>query len=408
MLPPQHQPRIAMLSVAGNFHCRRWAKALVRAGAAVRVFSLFPAEIGKGVEVQHIRPVLPMESPLRYLNFALTAGRLHRALRAYKADVLMPLHLTPYGTWALQSGYPAPIVAVAMGADVLEYDYEHPFRAPATGWELRANRANLALGLRRAWFRSAVQRVCDAATLVTADNYALLAVLARQFEVPAGRRMLLRWGVDRHKFDAPTAEAPIPELSEKLATTATRRLILSPRGLRPVYNAGPILESFRQVAPQLPAYAFVVLGAGYSSDPTQLNQARRLAADLPNFFLLERQLSEAEMIWLWRRCRLFLSLPVYDGYSMALAEGRYAGALPLLNPIPGNCEVASPGVHALFLRDESPKPDELSELIQRAVALPEAAYQRYREANREWVAQHSELNHSAQILVKQLKERVIP
>ena len=55
-----------------------------------------------------------------YLSYLFGGRPLRNALKEHQIQVLNPINITPYGVWALRSRY-RPIVAVAMGADILEY-----------------------------------------------------------------------------------------------------------------------------------------------------------------------------------------------------------------------------------------------------------------------------------------------
>jgi len=351
---------IALLSLPANFHCRKWAQALQRAGAAVSVYSFEAGEI-PGVRCVRLRAPVRWGGRYRYPSYWLTARSLARRLRRDGVDVLHPLHLTPFGTWAVRSGF-RPVIAAAVGADVLEYPPagESSPWARGRGWDSTAVERNAFQDyvgeLRHHFFRRQVTEVVRRSDHLTADNLALLQALEEWFDAPREKLSLLRWGLDPRPFRQ--SEEEVSTRLRDLGLPPHKRLVLIPRGLRAVYQADVLMAGCQRLlqAGEWPrTHELVVLSAGYAASPAIARQAEALAAAYAPVHLLAQQLSAEDMAALWLRTDVFLNTPDYDGYSATLSEGRYAGAIPVVNDIPAHRELLQHGHNAFVVTPLTPQ-----------------------------------------------------
>ena len=246
----------------------------------------------------------------------------------------------------------------------------------------------------RPFYRREVAAVLREAALVTADNQPLINALRESFAVPEDKIALLRWGLDPALFDETSGAAGRPRFT-RLNIPEERRLVLSPRGLKPVYQADAVLRAFEELLARNEH-------AGGSSSRCRpgtiprrayLAQARELARRYPRFSLIEGQLSPAQMAALWRRTDVFVSVPVYDGYSSAVAEGRYAGAIPVANAIPGNLEILRHEWNALLVRPFGA--ENLAAVLRRALNDCETLRPVFAARNRAWILEHGLLDAAA-------------
>lgn len=388
--------RIALLSDPDNFHTQKWAMALQRAGADVCTFSFDPPASEGPPHIQ-----LPLGGKLDYTAYLRGGPALAAALQAERIDVVNALNLTPFGVWAARSGF-RPLILSAMGADVWEF---LPGRLRPAGlaartwdnlegkaWGWQAQKARLLRPLYRRWVRQALA----AADHITADNQPLVEALQAGFGVADARLSLLRFGVEPHLF------VPDPDrlaaLLQRLGIPAGRRIVLSPRGLKSVYQADIILDGFRRVCAQGRAdTCFVMLGAGYPAAKSLMAQAQS-----PDFNgclrIITERLSRADLAQLWLAVDIFVSAPVYDGYSAAVAEGRYAGAIPLVNAIPGNLEVIQHQVNGWVC---DPFDDgTLAAALQQLLDQLDHWKPWFAGKNRGWIMQHSMVDDNAQKLLQ--------
>jgi len=194
---PERPPHIGLLPLPGNFHCRKWAHALARAGAAVTVFS---PEADAGLDVVQIPPPVRWGGRYRYPSYLLSAQALRQTLLQRGVDVLHPLHVTPFGFWGALTGV-RPMVVAALGADILEYPprlSEQPELAQRN-WAATQQEGQLGRLLfyaKNRFYRRTVAWTLRHADHITADNQALAHAMTNWFGVPASKITLLRWGVD--------------------------------------------------------------------------------------------------------------------------------------------------------------------------------------------------------------------
>jgi glycosyltransferase involved in cell wall biosynthesis len=289
-----------------------------------------------------------------------------------------------------------------MGADVWEFlpgRLRPPGLAARTwdnldgrAWGWQAQKARLLRPLYRRWVRQALA----AADHVTADNQPLVDALQTGFGVPSERLSLLRFGVEPELFERDPVR--LAAVLQRLGIPAGKRIVLSPRGLKSVYQADIILDGFRRVCQQgRDDTCFVMLGAGYPAAAGLLAQA-----DSPDFNgylrIVTERLSRADLAQLWHAVDIFVSAPVYDGYSAAVAEGRYAGAIPLVNAIPGNLEVIRHQDNGWVC--DPFDGSTLAAALQQLLDEVEHWKPLFAGKNRAWIVQHSLVDVNAQKLLQ--------
>ena len=384
---------IALLSLPSNFHCRKWAKGLRRAGANVCVYSFEDGDAGTGIQTVKIPPPLAFHKRYFYPCYELTGKKLLRELKARRTDVLHPLHATPFGTWAVKTGF-RPTVVAAIGADIFDFSPQ----PPPVQWQQNAAFLSAAKrNLLRPFYRKRVLAALNFADKITADNQALCNAIVEGFGVKNEKIELLRWGVDPDMFeDNREADAKINELLRPLSPP----VVVVPRGLKPIYRANVILQALdRWLSKERETEGgFVLMTAGYSPDPQLYFRAKRLQAAHPNrVVLIDEQLNEREMGALWKRTDGFVSAPVYDGYSAAVAEGRYVGAVPIVDDSEAVKEWYD-GENALVVAPFNA--ENLSKTLEVFIQNGPRLRQRFAPRNRKWITEHSLLSSSSRRFLK--------
>jgi hypothetical protein len=383
---------IGVLADPAHFHTRKWVKGLQGAGAEATVFSFFERPV-EAFRTVHVPPAASWRGQITYASYVFSGGRLRDAARRAGIDVMNAIDITPYGVWGRRSGF-RPLVGIAMGADILEYPplgVPLPF-PPGRDWAGDGKKSWLS-GLRRAFFRSMVQDVLSGCALASGDNWQLVQALRDWFKMEAGRTMLNRWGVEPELFEPDPARQQV--LRKRLGLHESLPLILFPRGLKPVYQGDVHLDACeRLLSEPHPPAQLLLLSAGYSGPEAWRQRARDLAAAHPAFHFAEELLSREDMGQLWLMTDILVNTPVYDGYSNALSEGRYAGAVPIVNDIAAHREVLEYGLHAWLA--EPFGPERLAEVLREVTASLAACRQRCAGANRQWVLENALLSaHSA-------------
>ncbi|MEM7040240.1 MAG: glycosyltransferase, partial [Bacteroidota bacterium] len=374
---------IALLSDPNNFHTQKWGKALVDAGAQVTVFSF---DVDKRGTLPSVRVAPPYARGGRYSYLAYMKGgpRLAAALQKAKVDVVNALNVTPFGVWAQKSGF-EPVVASALGADLFEYPPKgegSPLleaRAWAnvegkTGWWARQKAALL-----RGFYRRRVHAALHSAALVTGDNQMLVDAARDWFGVAEEKLKLLRWGVEPELFEVDAAR--LAALRARFGLEEGTPVVLSPRGAKAIYQGDIILKAFeKRLRSGQEKANFIMFSAGYEIATAVLERAAQLEKEFSNFHFIKEVLPREDVYALWNLVDVFVSAPIYDGYSAAVAEGRYIGAVPVVNAIPGNLEVIEHQENGLIC--DPFDPDSLAQLLgQILVDLPKWKVQ-FQEKNR--------------------------
>ena len=387
---------IGLLNDPNNFHTQKWGKALVDAGATVTVFSL-------DEDRASVLPAVRIGSgDYNYRTYLRSGPELMEAMEKAGVDLVNALNITPFGVWASRSGF-RPVIASAMGADILEY----PPRGVASPnldlrhWENTDGRnrpvTRFKGRLKRQYFRRKVAGALGSADLITGDNQVLVDAIKDWFRIPADKVRLLRWGIE------PELLAPQPEriaaLRKQFGIREDHRLVLSPRGAKPIYQADIILEAFAQLLSRgVEDHHFMMLSAGYGISPEVDALASRLEAAHANFTFVREQIPREEVSQLWHLTDVFISAPVYDGYSAALAEGRYAGAIPVVNAIPGNRELMQHGENGWFTDPFTS--EQLTNDLIKIFANKKQLQARFQAKNRQWINENSLIGQNADTFLR--------
>lgn len=205
-----------------------------------------------------------------------------------------------------------PLVAMAWGSDVYL----------AGGLQMRANR----LALRRA-------------DSVLADSSALLDRLA-DLGARRDRLMLLNWGVDTERFKpAPAAEKSALKRSLGLRDAP---VVISPRGLKELYNPDVVLAAFARVLADVPDAQLVlkhngdrVPDLGALSHSAQVHVVGRVPYE--------------QMAEYFRAADVCVSVPATDSSPRSVWEAMAAGCACVLSDLPWVGELIKPGRDALVV-----------------------------------------------------------
>lgn len=367
--------RIAVIGPPADLHLRRWGEALREAGAEV----LF---IGIERAPPDLQPYLSVGDPVeipRWIDFFARRHRLREILLQEKVDLAHPIHLTPSGVWVWSSGF-RPYVPFAMGADVLEYS---PYPPPIERtWALQNSSPTLLrkilIHLRRRLLPPFLAATLRHSLFAMGDNYDIC--FTKKFFVKNKKYIELPTGIRLGN-----------------GQQAERRLILAPRGATLLYQADIILEGYEAYLRSGGSLPLYLLAGAYPPHPAIYQKAQRLKNDFPDlFFFFQKSISKKEIERLWSQTLAFISAPVYDGYSYAVAEGRGWGALPIVNAIPAHLEILTHGYNALFV--EPFTPDKLAETLHRVEQLrQEAPF--WQAPNTLWIRRFSDLVENVKLFL---------
>lgn len=262
--------------------------------------------------------------PVHELAFPYVLS-FRRILHEFEPD-LVHAHWMPFATLAMLAGA-RPLVAQAWGSDVYLAGRRHRF-------EMR-------VALRRT-------------AVAMADSADLLERL-KQFGPKSLRTMLVNWGVDLEAIRVPTD-------AERAALKAALELgpgpvILSPRGLKEIYNPDVVTGAFARVRAEVPDAQLVLKhgGADELPEPGQpgVKAVGRVEAD--------------EMADLFRAADVTVSVPSSDSSPRSVWEAMAAGSATVLSDLPWAHELIEDGRHALLV---PPTEEAVAAAIERLVADP--------------------------------------
>ena len=392
--------RIAILSDPENFHTQKWYTALRNAGADPFVVS-FGKEMQEPIRSIHIDPPLSFGKRFFYPSYLAGGKKLRALLEKEKCDILNPLNITPFGIWGARADF-HPMVSCAFGADILEY----PPRGIESPWpENRSwnNTEGQLSGTRRIrgklernFFRKKVMEALKASDLITGDNLVLTRAIHEWFGIEEKKIVLNRWGVEEELFSCTEEEKK--ELLPRFGISPEKKIVLAPRGAKAIYQADIILEAFAEfLKTGRSDVHFVLFSAGYeisSGIKPLIEQLNRSGC----FTFIPTALPRETMYKFWNLADVFISAPVYDGYSASLAEGRYIGAVPLVNKIPANTELIT-HLENGWIADPFTPENISSSLVQILDDLPNLK-SRFSAANRNWIKENSLIRNNAKIFVQ--------
>ncbi len=356
--------RIGILYDPNHPHVINWANALIRQGADVIVFSL-QKNTTNNLPSVFIPPKLKTPKGFLYPSYLFAKKELQKKLKQYKIDVLHPIHLTPFATWGRLTNF-RPIIPMAIGLDVLNYLL--PGTIENAFWNKKKNTPSLLKSLKNkllfSYYRKQILKNIRTADYVVADGKFLIDIMQKL--VPEQKYQTVHWGL-RPELYRKNKELR-RRIQEKYGVDFSKKFILSPRGLAPVYNPETILLAAKKLLPKLSSdFQFLVLSNGYTVSEDILPLLRNLKKRHPNFIVFSQRISPEEIAQLWLNTRVFISVPLEDGLPVSLYEAMFSGAIPVLASLPSYEELLLPEHRNFQVIQNSP--DELTEKIWKAITF---------------------------------------
>jgi glycosyltransferase involved in cell wall biosynthesis len=308
--------RLAFLGDGNSVHLREWLGYFASRGHEVTLLVPEAREVDEGLPAGiSIERFVPFNHRKMRLVGALDARRsLRRILARIRPDVLEAQYLTVNGWHALMSGFHPYSVAV-WGSDVLVTPRTSP----------------MGLVYARLALRSA--------DLVIGGSEALIGEAVR-LGAPPGRVHAIPYGVDLTRF----TPGPDPAGLRSRLGLEGRRVVFSPRAMRPLYRHGLVVEALAR----LPGDVAVVM-VSYLADPVELESVRRRAVELgvSDRLIIVPSIDHSEMPDYYRLADVIVSLAASDSTPItlfeALACGRpvVAADLPAVREVMGRLDPAS-------------------------------------------------------------------
>ena len=303
--------RVLVAGWLNSPHVTSWAEALARAGYEVYLAGRAPAELP---------PLVP------HANAYLLSGegpplvrslRMSRGLRDAAAEVapdLVHAHWLPEFGWMAARERLRPLVCSAWGSDVLGVR---------------------GIGRRRS------RRALEGADLVFADS----ADLARATRELAGHELpveVVRWGLDVSRF----TPGDIASARRAVGLDDGGPVILSVRGLKPVYNPELQLDAFARVRMHWPEARLLLK---YQHTVPSAVRAAINRRGLDETVTMVGDVRYEQMPDVYRAADVVLSVPSSDSSPRSVWEAFACGRPVILSDLPWARDELEPGRHALLV-----------------------------------------------------------
>lgn len=325
---------IAILNDANNFHTQKWAKNIAAAGVKVTIICFDDFQRSE-VPVIALKPRFSRNAFPNFLTFLMMGKEFADVLEKEKVDVVFAINVTPYGILARKTRF-KPCILFAAGMDILEFPPKEKINIAlqTRNWnnteEDTSFLAKLKYTIRHFIVRKEVKKALDFANVIMGDNLVLTNAIEHWFDIPKKKIRLNRGGVEPELFEV--GEEKLAAIRKKYAIPSDKKIVLVPRGLKPIYQADIIVNAIEILQKQgrKDTY-FIVLGTYSAIAPSTDKQLLAISQQSDFLFYQKETVDREEMSALWHCVDAFISAPIYDGYSAAVAEGRYAGAIPIVN-----------------------------------------------------------------------------
>lgn len=287
--PADRPLRLAFFGDPNSIHVRRWAGWFAERGHATWLLEPEGLEIGPGLparlSVERFRPYYA--GWFRPVGYLAERRSLARAVARLAPDVVHGHYLTEYGWHAWMSGF-------------------HPYGITVWG-------SDVTISLRRSRRTALYGRVAlGAADLVTGDSASLVEDVIRA-GAPRDRTHLVQFGVDTRRF----APGPDPEALRARLGLAGKRVLFSPRLIRPLYRHGVAVEALASLPDD-----YVLLMGRYQVDETELAAVlgRAEALGVAGRVVVVPSIDHAEMPDFYRLAAAVLTIPTTDATPVTLLE----------------------------------------------------------------------------------------
>jgi glycosyltransferase involved in cell wall biosynthesis len=281
---------------------------------------------------------------------------VRRAFRRTRPDVVHA-HWLPGAAFMAALVRARPLIAMAWGSDVYAADRRRLLQSRYT--------------LRR----------CDVAM---ADSRALLDRLIELGAAPE-RAQLMRWGVDLDLFSPPNDRAA----AKRELGLPDAPVILSARGLAPVYNPDVVLSAFERLRERVPDAVLVLkhLGPG---------EPALAGGPVPPGVRIVGNVPYEQLPAYFRAADVCMSIPQSDSSPRSVWEAMACGCPCVLSDLPWTRELIENDRHALLVSTE---PEATAATLER-VLTDQSLAERLRIEGRALVERH----HDRKVEMDRLSE----
>lgn len=370
----QRQPvHLAYLGSGRGYHVKKWLPALVAQGLRVTLYSFHAPETTlQGVDVVVLRPPFSRSlARLSWVDFCGPTRRLCRLLLERDVDVLMPSYATSYGWLGARTGF-RPMLLNTWTFDVSVYPFE---------------------GARRFVFKPVVQYAMRRADVVLTDGAGLADFVRTRYPIVPSVVKPVLWGIPLDDYDF---SPEIGVMGRKvLGIPAGVPVVISARGIKKWYAPEVVLPVFERILAEHTDVHVIVLTLAHERS-SRIQSLLALLASHPRAHVIDRFLSKREMCEAWAASDVLVSVPPYDGISVGVLEGMYAGVVPVLSDIPSNRSIIKAGAQGYLLQNVrvGVLVDKLGDVLTQLPTLKASMAPH----NRRWITENANVEIAAKRL----------
>lgn len=293
--------KILYLGDGASIHTKRWVGWFAQRHD-VRLLSSPPLN-GKKWDRQDIQLVDgSTDHIIAKINLFRVWWHLHRELKKFRPDIVH-VHFETVNSWLVACSGFRPFVTTAWGSDLF-------FTA---GWIKRLN----IMAMKHA-------------AMNTGDSEEMIRTF-QSSGIPSNRVHQIQFGVDTTSF------VPGPNgatLKATLGIPLQAPVLVSPRGLSPIYNIPSIIQAFIDVAQQHPQAHLVVMA--FNADPAEKLRATDLAesSHCSERIHFVPGLAHDQMPSLFQMATATISVPTSDATPVSVLEAMAAGSMIIASDLP--------------------------------------------------------------------------
>jgi glycosyltransferase involved in cell wall biosynthesis/O-antigen ligase len=298
--------KILIVGNAKSIHIQRWGTSLAQKGLSVHVLSP-EAHVVEGCSVHVIKGAsLPVLSPAGMLSFVSRLLQVEKKIKVVDPD-LVHIHGAFSFGWFAASCKGSPVITSTWGSDIYRY-----------------------AGASRLKYK-VVKSILKRSDVVTVHNRQMADYVEEKFGV--SKCFVLPWGIEDRVFRLEDHKGAA-NIREALQVPEANKIVLSPRGMTPLYNIEVIIEAIPLVLRFDKHVTFCfVRGAGSAAyEARMMQRALKLKVNDHIRWIKKFQTSE-QMADLYRASNIFISIPETDSSALTIAEGLACGSIPVLKKL---------------------------------------------------------------------------
>jgi glycosyltransferase involved in cell wall biosynthesis len=371
---------ICYLCHADNYHIKKWAQALADEGHELHLLTFRPFNFSH--HNIHIYPLKPIFSSIFYSDFLAIVPRVRNIIQRIQPDVTLASFANTYGLTATLADI-QPRIIQTWSRDIAAPD---------------------SVNTRERWMALTIGKyVLNQADAITTDSHNFADILRTRWPDLSEKILPTPWGIKIANY---TISSEVKrQIREQLNIPSDAIVLTSIRGVYWYYNPHLLLSALLQLQELWDSDAPPLYLNILTLDHPRPQHVQNLLDEielLDNVRVVDSYLDFTHLKQIWAVTDFFISIPKFDGISEALQEGRMAGAIPILNDLPANREVAQEGEHAFYVRTNSV--EALATDIKAILETPRQDLVAIQSANKEWIRQNANVDQTISDLTQLMEQ----